>query len=241
MSTDYGEKEREFLASLKDDTSRDLAEWMEAIAAQNLTHRNDIIDWLRRQGFMFSKASWLERIHHNGGKPIYGDKAQARSRAMPRSESEQSPKSPVALVAAPSKPPTDAARVESLEEPSRDPAPLENLLAKAKAYRPLAQFLLREVGKAVPGAQFKPEAAHVSIAREQEFAVLALSPRELRLGLDLGKRPFDALLEGAKFTNPAARISPHITHMVVLTDARQVNEALLGLVKEAAGRAAGHE
>src|SRR6476659_8716110 len=71
MSTDYAAKEREFLDSLKADTGRDLSEWMAAIRAQALPHRNDIIDWLRQQGFMFSRASWLERIHNNAGRPIY--------------------------------------------------------------------------------------------------------------------------------------------------------------------------
>ena len=66
MSTDYAAKEREFLDSLKADTGRDLSEWMAAIRAQALPHRNDIIDWLRQQGFMFSRASWLERIHNAG-------------------------------------------------------------------------------------------------------------------------------------------------------------------------------
>ena len=84
MSTDYGAKEREFLDALKADTGRALDEWMSAIAAQGLTQRNDIIDWLRRQGFMFSKASWIERIHNNGGRPIYADAGMQRPRARPR-------------------------------------------------------------------------------------------------------------------------------------------------------------
>jgi hypothetical protein len=72
MTADYAEKEREFLASLEADTGRNLEAWMAAIETQGLTERNAIIDWLRGQGFLFSKASWLERIHHNSGKPIYG-------------------------------------------------------------------------------------------------------------------------------------------------------------------------
>ena len=71
MATDYAELEREFLASLAADSGRDLAAWMALIDAQKLNHRNDIIDWLRQQGFMFARASWLERIHHNGGRPVY--------------------------------------------------------------------------------------------------------------------------------------------------------------------------
>ena len=81
MATDYGEKERAFIDGLKENTGRELAEWMQAIAASGQLQRNDIIDWLRHKGLMFSKASWLERIHHNGGKPIYAD---APKEAAPR-------------------------------------------------------------------------------------------------------------------------------------------------------------
>ena len=85
MATDFGEKERAFIDGLKENTGRDLGEWMQAIAAPSLPQRNDIIDWLRHKGFMFSKASWLERIHHNGGKPIYADAPkEAAPRAPPR-------------------------------------------------------------------------------------------------------------------------------------------------------------
>ena len=31
---------------------------------------------------MFSKASWLERIHHNGGRPIYADAGKINPRAQ---------------------------------------------------------------------------------------------------------------------------------------------------------------
>jgi hypothetical protein len=73
MSTDYAEKERDFVASLDADTGRDLAGWMTAISNSGHTERNAIIDWLRLQGFQFAWASWLERIHHNGGRLIYAD------------------------------------------------------------------------------------------------------------------------------------------------------------------------
>src|SRR5690606_15930506 len=82
-------KERQFIDSLKENTGRDLGEWMQAISAAGLPHRNDIIDWLRHQGLMFSKASWLERIHHNGGIPIYADvPREAAPRRPPRRRRE---------------------------------------------------------------------------------------------------------------------------------------------------------
>ncbi len=86
MATDFGEKERAFIDGLKENTGRDLGEWMQAIAAEALPNRNDIIDWLRHKGFMFSKASWLERIHHNGGRPIYADSPKGTPRTRRASE-----------------------------------------------------------------------------------------------------------------------------------------------------------
>ena len=80
MTSNYAKKEREFLKSLKEDTGRDLQAWMAAIDRQGLTHRDDIIDWLREQGFIFSWASWLERIHNNSGQPIYWDQEPGASK-----------------------------------------------------------------------------------------------------------------------------------------------------------------
>ncbi|MEQ1714837.1 MAG: hypothetical protein ABL907_02425 [Hyphomicrobium sp.] len=73
MARDLSEQEREFIDALAGDTGQGLDAWMLAIAASGHAGRNDIIDWLRQKGFAFSKASWLERIHHNGGRLIYGD------------------------------------------------------------------------------------------------------------------------------------------------------------------------
>jgi len=54
----------------------------------------------------------------------------------------------------------------------------------------------------------------------------------VRLGLDLGDRAFDARLQEAKLRGAG----PAITHMLVLTDARQVDEALSALVASANAR-----
>ena len=57
MSTDYAEKERDFIASLNEDTGRDLDGWMAAISESGFSERNAIIDWLRHQGFDSSYPS----------------------------------------------------------------------------------------------------------------------------------------------------------------------------------------
>lgn len=256
MTADFAGKEREFLDGLKNDTGRDLVEWMQAIAAQNLAHRNDIIDWLRREGFTFSRASWLERIHNNGGRPIYLDRSAAKptnpskrtrepavEKPLPATATEdvETPVAKPTLVMPPETPTTvpAAATAPPATGALPDTAALVELIDKAKAFRPLAQYLLREIEKTLPGAVVAPLAAHVSISRPHEFAILAISPRELRLGLDLGERPFDQHVQRARFPNLQPRISATLTHMIVLTDARQVNAELMSLLKAADARVNG--
>jgi hypothetical protein len=236
MSIDYGERERQFLETLKADTGRTLDEWMAAIAAEGLTHRNDIIDWLRRQGFLFSKASWLERIHNNGGRPIYADAGSRRPRARPQPRPR--------LVVVPTAPPPAPAAAPPPAQPAptptapvttadADPAAVDALLARAKAYRPLATYVIAEIRKKVPDVAVLPHDGYFIFRRGQsDFALLAVSARELRLALALTSIPAGAALEPAKL--PGLRGAPAVTHMAVLTDARQVTPALLAAVAQAA-------
>ena len=212
MSAEEREEERRFLADLKARSGRDLAEWMAAISAQGFADKNDTIDWLRAQGFPFARASWLERIHTNGGKPIYADEPPKPASATP-------PKP---------EPPRPKARALT----STEVAQLDKLLAAAKGYRPLYLLLEAEIRRALPGVTIEPKTSYISIGQPREFAAITLHPTELRLGLDLGDRVFDAQLQKAKLKGPA----PAITHMVVLTDARQVNADLLALLATANAR-----
>ena len=215
MAKDEREEEQELLASLKARHGKDLAEWMAAITAQGFTDKNQAIDWLRAQGIPFARASWLERIHHNGGKPIYSD-------APPPS----SPVSDPAKAAPPRRAPEHPPR-KSLS--ASDAAHLEKLLAAAKGYRPLYHLLESEVAAVIPGIAFAPAPTCVSLRAPKEFAAVALLATELRLGMALGERPFDEQLQKPKLKGTGA----DITHMVVLTDARQINGDLLELLRSA--------
>jgi hypothetical protein len=232
MATDYGEKERAFIDGLKENTGRDLEEWMSAITAQTLPHRNDIIDWLRQQGFMFSKASWLERIHHNGGKPIYADTAKGRTRVPSR----RTDRPPAAPAAAPRASPPSLTLVASAPAPVS--ADLEALLAKAKAYRPLAQHVIARIKAERPGARFEARDTFVAIADPGEFAALGIGAKELRLHLALGEHPPDDLV---KKSAPGGGLGKGqaLSHMVVLTDVRQIDQRLLDLVRRAATKVNG--
>jgi hypothetical protein len=226
MATDFGEKERAFIDGLKENTGRDLGEWMQAITAAGLPHRNDIIDWLRHKGFMFSKASWLERIHHNGGKPIYADvPKEATPRRPPRRrEVVQAAASDAAATAVPPPPPPVAPI--SVQAPASD---LEALLAKAKAYRPLAQLVLAKVKSVRPGAAFTTRENSLAIGDPGVFAALGISAKELRLHLALGDHPFDDVVKKGQAGGGLGK-SETLSHMLVLTDARQVDQLFADLV-----------
>lgn len=249
MITGYGDKEQQFLDSLEGDTGRNLAQWMDAIRTEGLTERNDIIDWLRRQGFRFSRAAWLERVHHNGGKPIYAGRAatgirpprrpKATQRLQPASPAPQTNPSPApspqralgtrslpqanAPAAAPPTPTHQDASPAALAyaEAAGPAAPASRspltpdilaLTAKAKAYRPLAEFLLQEIAKKVPNASFSVQGQQIAIATPAGlFARLTVSARDLRLTLSSGA--------------------------VTLNDARQIDEALLAQITAAARHA----
>jgi hypothetical protein len=245
MAVDYAEKEREFLDSLQQDTGRDLAQWMSAIAATGLTDRNAIIDWLRQQGFLFARASWMERIHHNGGRPIYLDAAALGGASPPVAK----PTTPVVPARAPVEPvppplpvPDPVREVVSPAPPTARAAPpvtdgltLDAVLAEAKGYRPLAVLVLKEIEKAAPGAVLLPREGGVAIltANAAVAGVLTLTAKELRLALALGTRAVLPPFSKPKFPKPHPDLSGPFTHMIVLTDARQVTPDLLTAVADA--------
>jgi hypothetical protein len=217
MAREEEEEEREFLADLEARTGRDLATWMAAITAEGFADKNEAIEWLRAQGIPFARASWLERIHSNGGRPIY---LHQPPKATTEGKSQPPPPKPT---------PTPRAPTQA------EIADLDKLLAAGKGYRPLYQLLEAEIRGAVPGLVVTPKAAYISLGAPREFAAVTLHATELRLGLDLGDRPFDLQVQKPRMRGPG----PAISHMLVLTDARQVNAELLNLIKGANARANG--
>jgi hypothetical protein len=239
MATDFGEKERAFLDGLKENTGRDLQEWMQAISGADLAHRNDIIDWLRHKGLMFSKASWLERIHHNGGRPIYAGvpKDAAPKRPPPR---RREPTAAVAgatspATSSPSPPPDSPSLSLQTVAPGGD---LDALLAKAKAYRPLAQHVLAKIRSVSPAAALGVRESAITVGAPVPFAVLGITARELRLHLALGELPFDETVKKGQAGGGLGK-GEALSHMLVLTDARQLDAHFIDLVTRAAAKANG--
>jgi Domain of unknown function (DUF5655)/Domain of unknown function (DUF4287) len=109
---------------------------------------------------------------------------------------------------------------------------LENQFAKAAHQRSLFDALTGFVKTHFPNAATLPKKTYVSILEKREFAALNIKPQELRIGLDLGDRPFDDTVAKAKLAGPMPRIS----HMFVLTHARQLDACLADLLRQSHGR-----
>ena len=219
MAHDEAEEERAFLADLQARSGRDLATWMRAISEQGFTDKNQTIDWLRAQGFPFARASWLERIHSNGGLPIYLEAPPQPGEAPPEPR-----------VAPPAPPPKQK---RPAPQAAADAPSLETLIAAAKGYRPLYQMLEAMIRQTVPEVVLTPAAGYISFWSGAEFAIVQPTGTEIRLGLALGDRPRDANLGAVRIKGAA----PGITHMITLKDARQVNAELSGLIAAAAAHA----
>lgn len=223
MAHDEAEEERSFLADLQARSGRDLADWMRAISDQGFTDKNDAIDWLRAQGFPFARASWLERIHSNGGRPIYLDAPPVPGEVVaPEARAAPAPSTPKP------KPAPKPAPQAAADAPS-----LETLIAGAKGYRPLYQMLETMIRQVVPDVVLTPNVGYIAFWAGGEFAIVQPTGSEIRLGLALGDRPRDASLGPVRIKGAA----PTITHMITLKDARQVNVELQGLIAAAVAHA----
>jgi Domain of unknown function (DUF5655) len=109
---------------------------------------------------------------------------------------------------------------------------LENQFAKAEPMREIYETVINFVKKNFPGATVLPKKTYVSILEKREFAAINIKPKELRIGFDLGDRPFDDTVTKSKLTGPMPRIS----HMVVVTGKESLNEDMITLLRESHSR-----
>lgn len=250
MARDLAEQEKAFIDALAADTGRDLDAWMSAIAASGHIARNDIIDWLRHQGFTFANASWLERIHHNGGRLIYAGTEARMERPIairPSSPIPTLPPEPIAAVATGPEPatapadladpiPSTAAEPVSVIAPillqASPDAEILALLATAKGLRPLADYLLREIDIVVSATVRISAPPFITLASPMPFVALLPGPKEIRLYGDFGPKSRDRARKA-----DSARVAAPFPDVIVLNDARQVDDRLRELVGMAYSRA----
>lgn len=103
---------------------------------------------------------------------------------------------------------------------------LENQFAKAETMRSLYQAFIKFVQAGFPEATVLPKKTYVSILQKREFAAINVKAQELRIGFDLGERPFDEIVSKSKLTGPMPRIS----HQIVLTNESQLNDEVVNLL-----------
>jgi len=104
--------------------------------------------------------------------------------------------------------------------------------AKAPAMRPLYDEFVPFIANNFPNAKFLPKKTYISLLENREFGAVNVKQNELRIGLDLGDRPFDEQVGKARLTGPMPRIS----HMIVITNARQLDEQVVSLLQESYAR-----
>lgn len=104
---------------------------------------------------------------------------------------------------------------------------LENQFAKCEGMRPLYESFIAFAKKHFPDSTVLPKKTYVSVLEKREFAAINIKPKELRIGFDLGERPFDESVGKSKMSGPMPRIS----HMLVVTDKNQFDQQLVELLK----------
>ncbi len=109
---------------------------------------------------------------------------------------------------------------------------LNNQFEKYQDMRPLFEELQKAILKWDNSVDLVAKKTYVSVTKKREFAAINIKNGELRLGMDLGDRPFDKIVEKSKLTGPMPRIS----HMVVIRKKSDVNEKVFNLLETAKNR-----
>ena len=109
---------------------------------------------------------------------------------------------------------------------------LENQISKYEIQRPLFESVSKKIIAQFPNATMIAKKTYVSYTAKREFAAINIKPKEIRLGVDLGDKPFENILEKAKLTGPMPRIS----HMVVLRNESDFNNKLGKWLEESYSR-----
>ena len=109
---------------------------------------------------------------------------------------------------------------------------LENQFEKCRNMRPLFDAVSENIITTFQGTQLIPKKTYLSFTAVREFAAMNIKPSEIRLGMDLGERPFDEVVQKSKLTGPM----PRITHMIIITDNKQFDNKLKELLQESYNR-----
>lgn len=100
---------------------------------------------------------------------------------------------------------------------------LDNQLAKYESFKPLFEYISKQILEAFPNSKMIPKKTYVSFTEKREFAAINIKSKEIRLGMDLGDLAFNDTLEKAKLTGPMPRIS----HMVMIREEKDLSQNVM--------------
>jgi len=109
---------------------------------------------------------------------------------------------------------------------------LENQFIKCPDMRSLFDTVSKDIISQFQGTQLIPKKTYLSFTSVREFAAINIKPKEIRLGLDLGEEPFTEIVQKSKLTGPMPRIS----HMIVLSDIKQLDKNVIALITKSYNR-----
>jgi predicted transport protein len=112
---------------------------------------------------------------------------------------------------------------------------LEALFEKKPALRPLYETLEDRLREAVPDLTVVPAKSYVSFRVGREFACATPMKDRIRVGMDLGDKPFDDYLLPAK----SLGAMPRLGHMVEVGEVSEIDDRLLGYLVQANTRVNG--
>ncbi len=112
---------------------------------------------------------------------------------------------------------------------------LEALFEKRPDLRPLYETLENRLREALPALTVVPAKSYVSFRVGREFACATPMKDRIRVGMDLGDKPFDDYLLPSK----SLGAMPRLGHMVEITRETEINDRLLGYLVEANARVNG--
>ena len=85
------------------------------------------------------------------------------------------------------------------------------------------------VKRTVPSVQVVPTKGYISFRNEKEFAVAKINKTNIRIGMDLGDKPFDDYTQKAK----SLGTMPRIAHMIEVSETSQVNDDIVPFLNAA--------
>jgi predicted transport protein len=109
---------------------------------------------------------------------------------------------------------------------------LDNQFEKYQDMRPLFEELRNAILKWDNSVDFVTKKTYVSVTKKREFGAINIKKGELRLGMDLGDKSFDQLVEKSKLTGPMPRIS----HMVIIREISDLTKQVFDLLETSKNR-----